>query len=102
MSIPNSRQTLMPWPLKKDWFRLLPPGDPMARLDLAVKILMPLVLLMLMALAVKCGSFKVYLELLQGRTYTAMLPALGTGYTLLMLLLQGLRTVLWAIYRPYP
>ena len=102
MSIPNSRRTLMPWPLKKHWSRLLSPGDPMARLDLAVKILMPLVLLMLMALAVKCGSFKVYLELLQGRTYTAMLPALGTGYTLLMLLLQGLRTVLWAIYRPYP
>ena len=103
MSIPNSRRTLMPWPLKKDWFRRLPPhGDPMARLDLAVKILIPLVLLILMALAVKCGSFKVYLELLQGQTYTAMLPALGAGYTLLMLFLQGLRTVLWAVYRPYP
>ena len=103
MSIPNSRRALMPWPLEKDWFRRLPThGHPMARLDLAVKILIPLVLLALVALAVKCGSFKVYLELLQGQTYTAMLPVLGAGYTLLMLLFQGLRTVLWAVYRPYP
>ncbi len=103
MSTPNPRRTVMPWPLKKNWSRRqLVPGGPMARLDLAVKILIPLVLLILMALAVKCGSFKVYLELLQSQTYTAMLPALGAGYTLLMLLLQGLRTVLWAIYRPYP
>jgi hyaluronan synthase len=72
------------------------------RLDLAVKIFIPVLLLVLVALALRCGSFRIYLELLQGRTYTAMLPALGAGYTLLMLLLQGLRTVLWAIYRPYP
>ena len=50
----------------------------------------------------QCGSFRVYLELLRSQTYTALLPALGAGYTLLMLLLQGLRTVLWALYRPYP
>ena len=82
--------------------RFLSPPDHISRLDVAVKILIPLMLLILVALALRCGSFKVYLELLQGRTYTAMLPALGAGYTLLMLLLQGLRTALWAIYRPYP
>jgi hyaluronan synthase len=74
----------------------------MVRLDLAVKILMPLLLLALVVLAIECGSFRDYLELLHGQTYTAMLPALGAVYTLLMLLLQGVRTVLWALYRPYP
>jgi hyaluronan synthase len=76
--------------------------DPKARLDLAVKILIPLALLILVILAVQCGSLQAYLDLLHSRTYTAFLPALGAVYTLLMLLLQGLRTVLWAIYRSYP
>ena len=71
-------------------------------LDPAVKILIPTLLLVLVALALRCGSFSLYLELLKRQTYTSMLPAVGAGYTLLMLLLQGLRTVLWAIYRPYP
>jgi hyaluronan synthase len=74
----------------------------MARLDLAVKITVPLALMVLVVLALKCGSFQEYLEMLQGQTYTAFLPALGAGYTLVMLFLQGLRTVLWALYRPYP
>jgi len=103
MSSTEPRLISRPWPAPGVFSRrLVSPRDHMARLDLAVKILIPLVLVILAALAVKCGSFKVYLELLQGRTYTAMLPALGAFYTLLMLFLQGLRTVLWAIYRPYP
>ena len=72
------------------------------RLDLAVKILIPLLLVVLAFLAWQWGSFRVYLDLLEGRTYTALMPALGAGYTVLMLLLQGLRTALWACYRPYP
>ncbi len=103
MSIPNSRRVSITWPLKQDLPRRLNThGNPTARLDVAVKILIPLVLLILIALAGTCGSFKVYLELLQSQTYTAWLSALGAGYTLLMLFLQGLRTVLWAVYRPYP
>jgi hyaluronan synthase len=74
----------------------------MIRLDLAVKILIPVLLLVLLVLAVRCGSWRDYLELLHGQTYTACLPALGAVYTVLMLLLQGVRTVLWALYRPYP
>jgi hyaluronan synthase len=58
--------------------------------------------LVLAALAYRCGSFQDYLNLLKSQTYTALLPALGAVYTLLMLLLQGLRTALWAAYRPYP
>jgi hyaluronan synthase len=76
--------------------------DHLAWLDLAVKIFIPILLLILVALALKCGSFQVYIELLKSQTYSSFLPALGAGYTLLMLLLQGMRTVLWAIYRPYP
>ena len=71
-------------------------------LDPAVKILIPTLLLVLVTLALRCGSYRLYLELLKRQTYTSMLPAVGAGYTLLMLVLQGLRTVLWAIYRPYP
>jgi hyaluronan synthase len=80
----------------------LTPGAPRASLDLAAKILVPALLLVLLALAVQYGSLRDYLDLLQSRTYTAFLPAVGAGYTLLMLFLQGLRTVLWALYRPYP
>jgi hyaluronan synthase len=103
MSSIEPRFVSRPWPAPGSSSRpLLAPLDHMLWLDLAVKIFIPILLLVLVALALRCGSFRVYLELLQGQTYTAMLPALGAGYTLLMLLLQGLRTVLWAIYRPYP
>ncbi|MFW6123489.1 MAG: glycosyltransferase family 2 protein [Thermodesulfobacteriota bacterium] len=92
-----------PWPAPKrfSWHRF-PPLNRLVKWDAVIKLAMPLLLLVLVGLAVKCGSFRIYLELLQAQTYTAVLPALGAGYTLLMLLLQGLRTVLWARYRPYP
>jgi hyaluronan synthase len=103
MSSIEPRVISRPWPAPPSLApRLLAPLGQMVRLDLAVKILIPLLLLALVALALRCGSFKVYLELLHGETYTAFLPALGAVYTLLMLLLQGVRTVLWALYRPYP
>jgi len=92
-----------PWPAPEKFpWRRFPPLDRPVKLDFIIKLAIPLLLLVLVSLAVKCGSFGVYLELLQARTYTAVLPALGAGYTLLMLLLQGLRTILWAWYRPYP
>lgn len=74
----------------------------MARLDLALKLLVPLLLAVLAALGLRYGSFRVYLEMLQSQTYSSFLPALGAGYSLVMLLFQGLRTALWACYRPYP
>jgi len=74
----------------------------MARRDLVLKGLVPVLLVTLIALAIKCGSFQVYLELFRSQTYTSFLPALGAGYALVMLLFQGLRTALWACYRPYP
>ena len=63
---------------------------------------MPVILVLLLALAVKFGSFAAYWQLLERQTYTSWLPALGAGYALVMLLFQVLRTALWACYRPYP
>jgi hyaluronan synthase len=92
-----------PWPASEGFsWSFLPPLGRIVRLDLALKILIPFLLLVLVSLAIACGSFRVYLELLQAQTYTSFIPALGAGYTLVMLLLQGMRTVLWACYRPYP
>ncbi len=103
MSTIEPRIISRPWPAPKTFsWRLLPPLDRIVRLDLAIKIFIPLLLLVLVALALKCGSLRVYLELLQRQTYASFLMAVGAGYTLLMLLLQGVRTVLWACYRPYP
>ena len=71
-------------------------------LDLLLKLLIPALLAVLLVGAYNFGSFNAYLQLLRGSTYTAFLPALAAAYALLMLLFQGLRTVLWACYRPYP
>lgn len=70
--------------------------------DRALKVLVPLGLAILVILGFHFGSFEVFLKLFQKRTYSSWLTALGAGYTLLMLFFQGLRTVLWAGYRPYP
>ncbi|MFZ2089162.1 MAG: glycosyltransferase [Desulfobaccales bacterium] len=103
MSSSEPRVISRPWsPSSAFSPKLLFPLVHRDRLDLTVKILIPLLLVVLAFLAWQWGSFRVYLDLLEGRTYTALLPALGAGYTLLMLLLQGLRTALWACYRPYP
>jgi hyaluronan synthase len=84
------------------------PSGPSARLevfpwlDLGLKVLVPVLLTGFLIMALRFGSFTAYLELLRRGTYTAFLPALGAGYTLVMLLFQVGRTVLWASYRPYP
>jgi hyaluronan synthase len=83
-SIPSPRNYLFPW------------------LDLALKMLVPVMLLVLLILAIQFGSFKAYLDLLSRSTYTAFLPAVGAAYTLAMLIFQLGRTVLWACYKPYP
>jgi hyaluronan synthase len=70
--------------------------------DFAIKLLVPILLAVAIVLAYKWGSLSAYWELLSGRTYSSMLPALAAGYILMMLAFQVFRTVLWAGYRPYP
>ena len=83
-------------PLPRWRWRSLPWIDP------ALKGLIPAMVIAFVVLALKFGSFHAYAELLSRQTYTAFLPALGAAYTLLMLIFQLGRTVLWARYRPYP
>ncbi len=75
---------------------------PSCRLDRLVKIAVPLAWAAMLAAGFHWGSLTFFVHLLQTQTYTAFLPALGAVYGLLMVLLQGLRTVLWAWYRPVP
>jgi len=70
--------------------------------DFAIKLLVPILLVVAIVLAYKWGSLSAYWQLLNGRTYSSLLPALAAGYTVLMLAFQLLRTILWAGYRPYP
>ena len=83
-------------PLPRWRWRSLPWIDP------ALKVLIPAMVIAFVVLALKFGSFQAYAELLSRQTYTAFLPALAAGYTLVMLFFQLGRTVLWARYRPYP
>lgn len=71
-------------------------------LDLVLKILVPALLLVSFVAALKLGSFSGYLELLSRRSYGTPLMALGAGFTLVVLLFQILRTILWWRYKPYP
>jgi len=71
-------------------------------LDPILKLLVPVLLLIALVGAVNFGSFRGYVDFLQSQTYTSFLPALGAVYTLVMLLFQLFRTVLWACYKPYP
>ena len=77
-------------------------GHPVCRWDFAMKIGVPLVLAACLVVSLYVGSWEAYWRLFQTRTYTAGLTGLVAGYTLLMFLFQGLRTILWACYRPFP
>jgi hyaluronan synthase len=66
------------------------------------KIGIPAVFIALLATAWRYGSLDFYVNLLQRQTYATWLTALGAVYTLIMLLFQVARTVLWALYRPHP
>jgi hyaluronan synthase len=83
-------------PLPRLWRRAAPWIDP------GLKVLIPILLIIFLALAARFGSFEAYLQLLNRQTYSSFLPALGAAYTLMMLIFQLFRTVLWARYRPYP
>jgi hyaluronan synthase len=71
-------------------------------LDLALKILVPLILSVCFLLALKVGSFNGYLQLLSSKSYGSPLMALGAGFTLAYLAFQLVRTILWWRYKSYP
>jgi hyaluronan synthase len=71
-------------------------------LDLGLKLLVPPLLLVFLVISLKVGSLNFYLQLLSSRIYTSFLPALAAGYTLLLLIFQLARTILWACYKPIP
>lgn len=77
-------------------------GNIICQWDLAIKIGVPAALLLCLAISWRIGSWEAFGQLFQGRTYTAGLTGVVAGYTLIMFLFQGFRTVLWARYRPFP
>jgi hyaluronan synthase len=85
----------VPGPLR----RRLEKGD---RLDLALKLLVPTLLVVLLLGAVKFGSLSAYWRLLSLQSYASFGPALAATYALAMLIFQIIRTTLWAWYKPYP
>jgi len=70
--------------------------------DLILKILVPAMLLVFFVVSLRYGSLDGYLQLLSRQSYVAFIPALGAVYTLLLLLFQVVRTILWGLYKPYP
>jgi len=70
-------------------------------LDLALKILVPTVLLLCLAVSIKFGSFNGYLQLMSRQSFATPLMALGASFTLAYLAFQIVRTILWWRYRPY-
>ena len=71
-------------------------------LDLILKILVPAFLLVCFAAAAKFGSFSGYLNLVNRSSYATPLVGLASGFTLVVLGFQALRTFLWLRYKPYP
>lgn len=78
-----------------------PPQDGL-KADRAIKLLVPLLLAAALVSAYMWGSLSDYWQWLSSHTYGSMLPALATGYAVVMLAFQLFRTILWACYKPYP
>ena len=70
--------------------------------DLALKIMVPALLLVFLVISLKVGSFDGYARLLSSGSFASPLLALGAVYTLALLIFQVLRTVLWMRYKPFP
>jgi hyaluronan synthase len=73
----------------------------MQLVDLILKVLVPALLLVFFVVTLRYGSLDGYLQLLSRQNYAAFIPALGAIYTLLLLLFQIVRTVLWGLYKPF-
>ena len=71
-------------------------------LDLALKILVPLILSACLVVSLKVGSFNGYLQLLSRQSFGSPLMALGACFTLAYLAFQLVRTVLWWRYKSFP
>lgn len=70
--------------------------------DWALKLSIPVLVGASLVISLYAGSLQVYVQLLNSHTYTAFWPALIALYALALLIFQGLRTILWARYKPYP
>ena len=70
--------------------------------DMAFKVLILLGVLAALVIGLKLGSFDSYTHLFDSQRFQTPLLAVGSGYGLLFLLLQVIRTMLWCRYRPYP
>ena len=73
----------------------------MQLVDVILKVMVPAMLLVFFAVSMRYGSLDGYMQLLSRQSYVAFIPALGAIYTLLLLLFQVVRTVLWGLYKPY-
>jgi hyaluronan synthase len=71
-------------------------------LDLLLKILVPVGLLFSLWVALHLGSLGGYLRLVSLSSYHTPLLALGTFYSLVFLVFQAVRTILWWRYKPFP
>ena len=77
-------------------------NQPLVTWDVALKIIVPIGLLVFLVISFQVGTFSGYLHLFSRKSYGSFLMALGAGYSLVFLVFQAVRTVLWWWYRPYP
>lgn len=82
---------------------VLPPKlKNMQGLDLALKILVPALLVIFFVISLQLGYFKGYLQLFNHWSDIPLLPGLGGLGFLALIIFQMVRTILWARYKPYP
>lgn len=74
----------------------------MQRLDLGLKILIPVVLAVFLVISLHYGSLSGYLKFFRGESYVSILTVLGLCCTLALIIFQIVRTILWACYKPFP
>lgn len=70
--------------------------------DISFKVLILSGVMVALAIGIKLGSFDSYTHIFDSQRYNTPLLALGSGYGLLFLVMQLIRTVYWCRYRPYP
>ncbi len=71
------------------------------KLDLALKILVPIGLLVCLVVGLKIDALDGYLRLFDGSRFQSPLMALAACYSVAFLVFQGVRTALWWRYKPY-
>lgn len=84
------------------WAPAAPGATPNLKADPLIKLLVPLLLAVAFAAAYESGSLAPCLQGFRSYPYGPRLLPLTCIYTLMVLALQILRTILWACYRPHP